>query len=786
MMMLCYISYGQDYVMQGNAAFDKGNFSAAIQYYSKYDKLALNSQILEKRGLSYYHINDLKQAIRDFTNSKKLGNSNPDMYYRMAIIKQNLGDIEEAVFFYKSFISQVDENHKNYNRAKVELKNCIYTAFNQSNVEIASVQSFGEQVNTPYDEIYPIRSPRYGNVYYLSTNRNQNDFQIMAFSINKKGDWTDTPSIVADVNTAKHDYLQDVSTDGNSLLYQKRGAELLDRNITFSTYNGDELTKINIPRTIIKDVADLQIVDHNTLAFASDKLPGYGGYDIYTITYKDKEWSEPINLGPKVNSMYDDRFPHFINGTKQLYYSSNRPYAFGGFDVYTVDMSDGNKVQNIGQPINTPGDDINFRIDADGHTAIYSSNTKTGRGGFDLYFAYMKDPKNIQPRDSLRFEYIDEILVLENEKKKAEIAENKENEKAKKLAAEKAATLKRQQEKDQKAAEVLAKEKAELDKKKNQLAAAEQLKKDLLTKENKTNQDTDELTKTAVSPITEDTKNVERKNSQTESSENLADSKSRITNGYKIKKLKAIDSYILYYEDRQDLLGEKNKQIVHAIAYYLSENPEDNIRLLVYTDATEPGLPEFVQYNTLLRAKTISDYLVELGIEPYRIHIESLAANYPVARQEVAGQPNSEYAYLNKRIETQIVKNNGKIIADHRVDPNNMPLAYRDRKYILFQDIRDELFYSVKVGSTPRIFKNAILRFYDDIYVRKESATSNNDYYIGVYTKYADAKALQEKLKSSSAPIKEIVAFYNGKIVERVDIDALSAEYPDLSNYSEK
>ena len=148
MMMLVYISYGQNYVMQGNAAYEKGNYSAAIEYYTKYHNLGLDSKILEKRGLSYYHINNLKNAIRDFTNAKKLGNTNPDMYYRMAVIKQNLGDIEEAVFFYKSFMGLVEEDHKNYNRAKLELKNCIYTAINQSNEEVASVQSFGDQVNT--------------------------------------------------------------------------------------------------------------------------------------------------------------------------------------------------------------------------------------------------------------------------------------------------------------------------------------------------------------------------------------------------------------------------------------------------------------------------------------------------------------------------------------------------------------------------------------------------------------------------------------------------------------
>ena len=102
--------------MKGNAAYNTGNYSAAIDYFSKYDKIALDADILERRGMSYYHVNDLKKAIRDFTNAKKLGNSNPDMYYRMGVIKHNLGEIEEAVFFYNTFIDQVDDEHKDYSR----------------------------------------------------------------------------------------------------------------------------------------------------------------------------------------------------------------------------------------------------------------------------------------------------------------------------------------------------------------------------------------------------------------------------------------------------------------------------------------------------------------------------------------------------------------------------------------------------------------------------------------------------------------------------------------------
>lgn len=778
LMALNQIAYGQDYLTIGNAAYNVGDYIVAIDNYSKYEGLAGDAEILEKRGHAYFRINKLKDAIRDFTLSKKLGNDKTELYLKMGEVQQKLGDIDEAIYFYNTFLSKVDEEHPGYNQANIELKNCVFTAFNRAQIEVASVQSFSDEINTQYDEIYPIRSPRYGNVYYLSTNRNRSDYEIKAYSINEKGDWSNEPELVADINTAKHDYLQDVSPDGKALLYQKIGAEALDRKLTFSTYIEDREVKIDIPRIYLKDVADIHLVDHNTIAFSSKQLNGMGGYDIYTISYREGKWSEPENLGPKVNSVYDDRFPYFINGQKQLYFSSNRPYSYGGFDVYFSDLIQDIKPANLGVPVNTAGDDINFRLDPDGHTAIYSSDTKTGRGGFDLYFAYMKELKELEPRDTLVFQYIKDktgqiehdAIAAQEEEKRIEIEQlRKVQEEKEELELE----IIEQEQKDRLEKERLA----------NEMTAAEDLKAELLKKQKvKVSQAT--LEKKLHIEIKDTSKEIITTQTTSTAHEVPETSRDLITKDYQIRALEAVEDFILYYQDRNDLLNEQNKKIVHAIALHLSDNPEQSLRLFAHTDQFEPGLPEFVQYNTLLRSKSISDYLIELGIEPERIKIESLGYNYPIAKAEIAGKENEDYVHLNKRIETQFTNSNGGVIQDHRIDPSDVPDYSRDRKYILFQNIRDEVYYSVKVASTPRIFKSSVLRMYDDIYVRRESGDAYNDYYIGVYTRYTDAKNLQEKVAKSNAPLSEIVAFFNGNRIGRKDIEALVSEYPDLKNYS--
>ncbi|MFV8227119.1 hypothetical protein ACNKXV_14305, partial [Christiangramia aquimixticola] len=76
------------------------------------------------------------------------------------------------------------------------------------------------------------------------------------------------------------------------------------------------------------------------LVFASDRPGGYGGYDLYYSKKTVSGWSEPVNLGPQINSVHDEyrpvvsSYPEFAN--QLMIFSSNRPGEMGGFDLYFV------------------------------------------------------------------------------------------------------------------------------------------------------------------------------------------------------------------------------------------------------------------------------------------------------------------------------------------------------------------------------------------------------------------------------------------------------------------
>ena len=126
--------------------------------------------------------------------------------------------------------------------------------------------------------------------------------------------------------------------------------------------------------------------DGKRMYFVSDRPGGFGGTDIYMVDLLDNGgFSEPKNLGRTINTEAREMFPHITeNG---LYFSSDRAMGFGGLDVYRADHADGifSVGVNLGEPINSRGDDFSFIVDASGQRGYFASNRKGGKGDDDIY-----------------------------------------------------------------------------------------------------------------------------------------------------------------------------------------------------------------------------------------------------------------------------------------------------------------------------------------------------------------------------------------------------------------
>lgn len=138
--------------------------------------------------------------------------------------------------------------------------------------------------------------------------------------------------------------------------------------------------------------------DGNTLYFASDMPGGFGGYDIYkSIRQADGTWSKPVNLGDKINTTENDIYPY--TDEFYLYFVSKGHVGFGGYDIFqSVLGRDGvpGIPRNMGKPFNSSKDDIAFIIARDGVTGYFSSN-RDNENGYDKVYYFNDDVKTPKP-----------------------------------------------------------------------------------------------------------------------------------------------------------------------------------------------------------------------------------------------------------------------------------------------------------------------------------------------------------------------------------------------------
>ena len=114
-----------------------------------------------------------------------------------------------------------------------------------------------------------------------------------------------------------------------------------------------------------------------------------GNADIFrSIRNADGTWGEPQNLGEPINTKGTEMAPFLHPDGHTLYFSSDTHLGMGGFDLFMSRRGEDGKWQqpvNLGFPINTQGDEINFFVAADGKTAFISSQREGGKGGYDIY-----------------------------------------------------------------------------------------------------------------------------------------------------------------------------------------------------------------------------------------------------------------------------------------------------------------------------------------------------------------------------------------------------------------
>ena len=221
-------------------------------------------------------------------------------------------------------------------------------------------------------------------------------------------------SIGDSVNTTDDEYWPSITADGQTLMFTRQGrgkqsdrrnqedfyVSRLVNNVWSRAQNAGR--PLNTPQN---EGAQSLSSDGSYMYFtACERSDGYGRCDIYYSIFDGSSWSEPVNIGPPVNSKYWESQPSISANGRMLFFVSNRPGGVGGMDLWYSLLDKNGKwgiPKNLGTEINTPDDEMSPFIHFDGKTLYFSSNGRIGMGGFDLYVTRMKEdttwtePKNL-------------------------------------------------------------------------------------------------------------------------------------------------------------------------------------------------------------------------------------------------------------------------------------------------------------------------------------------------------------------------------------------------------
>ncbi len=393
-----------------------------------------------KIGLCYYYSeSEREKAIPYLKTYIANTDSTVDAHFFLAKTYHYLNRFDEAIVEYEKFKHYVLNDTLQYGHEIVdkviesvdhEIKRCNY---GKSIINIpvdVVVENLGPVINTKYSEYAPVIShdekllaytARYpknvggkispdgdyfediyiteiteGGLFTIPKNISK---QAGFFSLMKPFKAKEPWPISDEVNTKIHEGAVQFSLDDKKLyLYS-------DYNIWVSEYKDGkwqkphkiaELSNVLDEKAYEPSVSISQ--DMSLLFFSSDRKGGYGGLDLYVSRrQQDGSWSDPENLGPTINTPFDEDGPYIDPDDRTLYFSSKGHSSIGGYDVFKTVFNGKywSVPQNMGFPINSGGDDIFYMMTPILNRAYYSSNKAGGYGKMDIYrltFAHEREP----------------------------------------------------------------------------------------------------------------------------------------------------------------------------------------------------------------------------------------------------------------------------------------------------------------------------------------------------------------------------------------------------------
>jgi outer membrane protein OmpA-like peptidoglycan-associated protein len=380
--------YFEAIMLKADMCHEDRNYKLESELY--YRGLAIDSTSFVK---GWYNLGKAEFFNRHFVESEKAFR----IYVRLSAGRKLAPDVDDWIF-----------------RSQYAQK-ALSSAFKLEPVNL------GKGVNSAYDEYWPsltadentlvftVQVPRDTALFKAGKLPNMSQFFQEDFYVSRcdTGDNWQQRVPISPLNTPGNEGAQTMSADGKWMFFtacsRPDGKGSCDIYFARQTANGWSIP-VNLGQPVNTPFTETQptfSADGRTLYFISNRSGGMGGNDIWKATIVafgsngKPIFSAPVNLGKEVNSEKGEASPFIHPDGHTLYFSSKGWPGMGEMDIFVTrrdSLGNWQKPENLGYPINTPGDEIGLVVNTKGNRAYYSTDgIDNSIGGRDIYSFILPD-----------------------------------------------------------------------------------------------------------------------------------------------------------------------------------------------------------------------------------------------------------------------------------------------------------------------------------------------------------------------------------------------------------
>jgi tetratricopeptide (TPR) repeat protein len=346
----------------------------------------LNSEDEKDKAVRYLEEAVQKVSVRYNINSFKETSAPIEAYFLLGSayrVNNRLDDAIAAYQKYKEYLNPKDEY--NLNAADQYIKSCELAREMLQTPRNVLFTNLGRVINNSQPNFNAVTS---GNGKVMAfTSPGRQGYEIY-FSTLTDTVWSTPKNISSTLGAGKYMKTCSLSNDGTTLLLVMEdplNSDLFISHFKKGRWSKAEALKKPINGKLNETHASLS-ADNKTMYFTSNRKGGLGDLDIYRSMLEGDNWGKPQNLGPAINTPYNEETP-FVSGDGQiLYFSSEGHSGMGGYDVFRYDFSHPEAgAVNLGYPINTTDNNLFYMPVGDGSSAYYSFRGPDSYGGRDIY-----------------------------------------------------------------------------------------------------------------------------------------------------------------------------------------------------------------------------------------------------------------------------------------------------------------------------------------------------------------------------------------------------------------